>query len=159
MKIGKINSRLQRLGQKARSDISKVVGKTSKVIGQVESGAKKAVREVGKFSDSTAVRGVQQGLGVAGRLAAMAGPQGQVVSQGLLGAQESLKEARKALPSKTAKVEARIGKVGGTAREKVIETGRTATEKLRSGESKVGNVLEKAPPKSSGFEELPFYVD
>lgn len=159
MKIGKLSSRFKRIGQKARSDIGGIVGKTSKVIGQVESGAKKAVRQVGKAADSGVVTGIQQGLGIAGRLAESAGPQGQALAKGLLGAQESLKEARKALPSKTAKVESRIGRVGGKAREKVIEAGRTATEKSRVAEGAVGNILEKAPPKSSGWEDLPYYVD
>ena len=159
MKIGKLSSRFKRIGQKARSDIGGIVGKTSKVIGQVESGAKKAVRQVGKAADSGVVTGIQQGLGIAGRLAESAGPQGQALAKGLLGAQESLKEARKALPGKSEKLQGRIGKVGGTARGKVVEAGRVATEKLRAGEAAAGNILEKAPPKSSGFEDLPFYVD
>lgn len=160
MKVGKLNSRLSRLGQKARQDISGAVGKTSKVISQVERGAKKAVGEVSKFADSKAVTGTQQALGIAGRLAVGTGtPMGEAIGGSLLGAQKSLKELRKAIPDKAMKVESRIGKVGEQARGKVIEAGRMATEKTRAGESYIGNALEKKPPKSSGFEELPFYVD
>lgn len=159
MKIGKLNSRIQRFGQKARGDINKAVGKTSKVIQQVEKGASKAVGEVGKFADSGVVTGVQQGLGIASRLAASAGPQGEALSKSLLGAQQSLKEARKALPGKTEKIQKRIGGASSNLQSGLISGATKASAVSRRAEELSGNVLEKKAPKEDSWSELPMYVD
>lgn len=158
MKIGKLNSRIQRLGQKARGDINKAVGKTSKVIQSVEKEASKAVGQVGKFADSGVVTGVQQGLGIASRLAASAGPQGEALSKSLLGAQQSLKEARKALPGKTEKIQKRIGGASSNLQSGLISGATKASAVSRRAEE-FGNVLEKKAPKEDGWSDLPMYID
>lgn len=159
MKIGKLNSRIQRFGQKTRGEISKAVGKTTKAIGSVEKGAQKAVKDVASVVDSAAVRGVQQGLGIAGRLALMGGPQGEALSKGLLGAQQSLKDVRKAVPDKAEKVSSRIGGASSKARSGLLTGATKATALSRQAEESVGNVLEKKAPKEDDWAELPMYID
>jgi len=117
MKIGKINSRLTRFGSKVRGDISKAVGKTNKTITQVERGVKKGIDAAAKVADSAAVRGIQQGTGIAGRLLQSSGtPLGQAAGGALLSAQQSIKDVRRAIPDKAEKAKKTVGGFAGTAK-------------------------------------------
>ena len=159
MKIGKLNSRIQRFGSKARGDINKAVGKTTKVIQSVEKGASKAVGEVAKVADSAAVRGVQQGLGIAGRaLVATGVPQAAVLGGGLIGAQQGIKGIRKAIPDKVSKVQGRIGGASSKLQSGLMSGATKASAATRRAEEFGSNALEKKAPKEDGWSDLPQYV-
>lgn len=160
MKIGKLNSRIQRLGSKARGDINRAVGKTSKVIQSVEKGASKAVGEVAKVADSAAVRGVQQGLGIAGRALVATGiPQAAVLGGGLIGAQQGIKGIRKVIPDKVEKVQKRIGGASSKLQSGLMSGATAASAASRKAEELAGNALEKKAPKEDDWSELPMYID
>ncbi len=160
MKIGKLNSRIQRLGQKARGDINRAVGKTSKVIQSVEKGANKALGQVTSVTDSAAVRGVQQGMGIAGRALASSGiPQAQVLGAGLIGTQTGLKNLRKAIPDKVSKAQGRVSGASGKLQSGLLSGATRATAASRRAEELGSNALEKKAPKEDSWDELPMYVD
>lgn len=160
MKIGKINSRLQRFGQKARGDISKAVGKTNKVIGQAERGVKRGITEVAKVADSAAVKGIQQATGLAGKaLVATGNPYGMAAGGALLGAHEGIKATRKAIPDKAEKAKKQVGGVARQARAEVLKTAAGATGLTRKADEIRKNVLERSPPKENAMSELPMFVD
>lgn len=159
MKIGKVNSRLSRFGSKLRSDVSKAVGKTSKTISQVERGLKKGVDMASKVADSAAVRGIQQGTGIAGRLLQSTGtPLGQAAGGALLSAQQGIKDVRRALPDKAEKAKKQIGGFAGKARGGVVEVGKAATAATRRADDIRGNVLERKERKDL-MAEMPMYMD
>ena len=163
MKIGKVNSRLTRFGGKVRGDISKAVGKTSKVITQAERGAKKAVNAVASVADSAAVKGIQQATGLAGKALLAAGPAlgpaGLVAGGALMSAHEGIKASRKAIPNKVEKVNKQISGVARQGRATAMTVGREATAGVRKAEDFKSNVLEKPEPKESSWDALPQYVD
>lgn len=159
MKIGKINSRLSRFGSKVRGDISKAVGKTSKVISQAERGVKKGISEVAKVADSEAVRGLQQATKLGGAaLMATGTPVGMAAGGALLSAHEGIKATRKAIPDKAEKAKKQVGGVARQAQAQVLAAGRAATAGVRKAEVFKSNVLEKKEPVSA-MDELPNYVD
>jgi hypothetical protein len=160
MKIGKINSRLQRFGQKARSDISKAVGKTSKVIGQAERGINRGITEVSKVADSAAVKGIQQATGLAGKaLVATGNPYGMAAGGALLGAYEGIKATRKAIPDKVESAKKQVGGVARQARAEVLKTATGATGLTRKADEFRKNVLERPEPKANLMDERLQYVD
>ena len=55
MKVGKLNSRVARFGQKLKGDINSAVGKTSTVIRQGERGIVKGINAVADVADSKQV--------------------------------------------------------------------------------------------------------
>lgn len=159
MKIGKLNSRLTRFGSKVRGDISKAVGKTSKVVTQVERGAKKAVGEVAKVADSAAVKGLQQATKLGGAaLMATGTPVGMAAGGALLSAHEGIKATRKAIPDKAEKVKKQIGGVARQARATTVAVGREATAGVRKAEDYKSNILEKKEPMNA-MDNLPQYID
>jgi hypothetical protein len=160
MKIGKLNSRIQRLGSKARGDINKAVGKTSKVIQTVEKGANKALGQVTSVTDGKVVRGIQQGIGIAGRALASSGvPQAQVLGAGLIGAQTGLKNLRKAIPDKVEKAQGRVSGASGKLQSGLLSGAAKASAASRKAEGLAGNALEKKAPEEDSWDELPQYVD
>lgn len=166
MKIGKVNSRLTRFGGKVRGDISKAVGKTSKVITQVERGTKKVVGEVAKVADSAAVKGIQQATGIAGKALIAAAPAlgigtpaALAAGGALMSAHEGIKATRKAIPDKAEKFKKQIGGVARQGRATATMAGREATAGVRKAEAYKSNVLEKPEPQESGWDALPQYVD
>jgi hypothetical protein len=166
MKIGKINSRLQRFGQKARSDISKAVGKTNKTISQAERGLKKGVDVVASAADSKAVKGLQQATGIAGKAllagGALGGPLAPVAlaaGGALTSAHEGIKGARKAIPNKAEKVKKEIGGVARQGRATTTMVGRETIAGTRKADEFRKNVLERPEPRANLMSELPNYVD
>lgn len=160
MKIGKLNSRIQRLGSKTAGDISRAVGKTNKVIKQVEKGVNKGIGEVSKVADSAVVRGIQQGTGIASKALLASGvPQAQALGAGLGAVHQGIKNARKAIPDKVSKAQGKVSGLSGKLQSEVSSTATKANALVREGQAKAGNVLEKAPPKEDGWSELPMYVD
>ena len=160
MKIGKLNSRIQRLGSKAVSQVSSAVGKTNKVIGKVEKGINKGIGEVAKVADSAVVRGIQQGTGIAGKALMASGvPQAQALGAGLTGIHQGIKNARKAIPDKVNKAQGKVSGLSGKLQGQVSSSATKANAAVREVQGKAGNILEKAPPKDDGWSELPQYVD
>ena len=154
MKISKLGGKIARFGGKISQGVTGTVGKIEKGIKQGERVAIKGVKEVAKVADSKVVTGVQQGLGIAGRVLSATGvPQAQVAGAGLLGAQAGLKKGREALRTKIVpKVEKRIMGVSSQALSKVSgaegKVQRTITGGVAKAQEVIGNanVLEKARP-------------
>lgn len=166
MKIGKVNSRLNRFGQKLRGDISSTVGKTNKVIGQAERGVKRGITEVAKVADSAAVKGIQQATGIAGKALIAAAPAlgigtpaALAAGGALISAHEGIKATRKAIPNQAEKAKARVGGYAGQARGGVSTLAREATGVTRKADEFRKNVLEREEPKVNAMDELPQYID
>lgn len=159
MKIGKLNSRLNRFGSKVRSDISSSVGKVNKTIKQGERIAKRAVDETAKVADSKAVKGIQQATGLAGRALLASGvPQVQALGAGLIATQEGIKATRKAIPDKAEKAKKQIGGFSANLQSKAIQGGQALTSGVRKADEYRKNVLERKEPVNA-MDELPNYVD
>lgn len=98
MRLRNVSGRISRFGGKLAKGSERAFGKVEKGVMSAERGVKKGLAEVEKAADSKVVRGVQQGLGVGGRLLASTGvPQLQAAGGALLAGQQAVKEARKAV--------------------------------------------------------------
>lgn len=164
MKIGKLNSRLNRFGGKLKSDVGNIVGKTQKVIRQGERGVVKGINAVASVADSKEVRGLQQGTLIAGRALGATGiPELQGLGVALTGVGMGVKGAREVLPDKIEKAKKKIALQSNKMQSQVEDKGSLLQRNISRGvkggsQVAVGNMLEKAPP-ATGFEELPNYVD
>lgn len=98
MRLRNISGRISRFGGKLASGSERALGKVEKGVKSADRAVMKGLVEVEKAADSKVVKGVQQGLGISGRLLASTGvPQLQAAGGALLAGQQGLKQARKAV--------------------------------------------------------------
>jgi len=98
MRLRNVSGRISRFGGKLAKGSERAFGKVEKGVMSAERGVQKGIAEVEKAADSKVVKGVQQGLGVGGRLLTSTGvPQLQAAGGALLAGQQAVKEGRKAI--------------------------------------------------------------
>lgn len=167
MKIGKLNSRISRVGQKLKSGIGDAVGKTQKVIQKGERGVVKGINAVASVADSKAARSIQQASLIAGRTLGATGiPELQASGVALTGIGTSIKETRRALPDKIAKQKRDVARSSNKLQGRIASEKEFFDRNINRGVRNVsqisGNELERAPPMSDAqqrFAEMPQYVD
>ena len=157
MKIGRLNSRVSRIGQKLKQDISGAVGRTTKIIRQGEKGVSKGIGMVERVADSKVVRGVQQGTLIGGRLLGASGvPQLQAAGAGLTSIGMGIKEARAAVPGKLGQVKADVSKASNKLQGRIAAEGAMVSRKV----GKVtGNELERSVPMEPQRTAAAQYMD
>lgn len=98
MRLRNVSNKISRIGGRISKGSERAFGKVEKGVMSAERGVQKGIAEVEKAADSKVVRGVQQGLGVGGRLLTSTGvPQLQAAGGALLAGQQAVKEGRKAI--------------------------------------------------------------
>ena len=96
MRLRNVSGRISRFGGKISKESGKVLGRIEKGAKEADRLAMKGIAGAEKAADSKVVKGLQQGLGIGGRLLATTGvPQLQAAGGALLAGQQGLKEARK----------------------------------------------------------------
>lgn len=98
MRLRNVSGKISRFGGKLASGSERALGKIEKAAKSTDRAVMKGITQVEKAADSKVVKGVQQGLGIGGRLLASTGvPQLQAAGGALLAGQQAVKAGRKAI--------------------------------------------------------------